>query len=92
MASVLELLTCRKFSLIHAFVSSRAGVKYRKRVGGRGGERDIAVELSFVCIAMELYSMPADDTTEVKHVDGEKSWTKTRALGDPTGNGVGGGT
>lgn len=42
-----------------------------------------------VGIAMELYSMPADDMTEGKHVGGEKGWTKNRVLGDPTCDSVG---
>lgn len=49
---------------------------------------DLEVELCVIGIAMELYSIPADDTTEGKHLDGEKGWTKNRTLGDPTGNSV----
>lgn len=48
-------------------------MKLRNRGGGGGGGRDLEVELCFVRIAIDFYSMPADDTTEVKHVDdGEK--------------------
>ncbi len=61
------------------------------RRGGSGGGSDLEVELCVVSIAMELYSMPADDTTKGEHVDGEEGWTEHRALGDPTGNSVGGG-
>lgn len=46
-------------------------MKLRNRGGVGGGGRDL--ELCFVRIAMDFYSMPADDTTEEKHVgDGEK--------------------
>lgn len=79
MASVFELLSCKKFSLIHA--PFQAGVQLSVRGGRRGGGSDLEVELCVAGIATELCSMPANDTTEGKHVDGEKSWTK-RALGD----------
>lgn len=48
-------------------------MKLRNRGGGGGGGRDLEVELCFVRIVMDFYSMPADDTIKVKHVDdGEK--------------------
>lgn len=59
------------------------------RGGGGGGGGDIEVKLCVVSIAMELYSMPADDMTKGEHVDGEEGWTEHRALGDPTPNSVG---
>lgn len=58
------------------------------RGGGRGSGSDLDVELCVVGIAMELYSMPAYDMTEGKHVNGEEGWTKNRAMGDSTGNSV----
>lgn len=58
---------------------------------GRGNGSDLEVEVCVVSIAMELYSMPVDDTTEGKHVMVKKDWTKNRALGDPTDNSVGAG-
>lgn len=62
----------------------QAGIQESDRGGG-----DLEVELCVVSIAVELYSMPADDTTKREHVDGEKGWTEHRALGDPTDNSVG---
>lgn len=61
------------------------------RGGRRGGGSDLEVELCVVGIATELCSMPANDTTEGKHVDGKKSWTKNRALGDFRGYSEGAG-
>lgn len=57
--------------------------------GGSGGGGDFKVQLCVVSIAVELYSMPADDTTKGEHVDGEEGWTEHGALGDSTVNGVG---
>ena len=37
MASVLELFSCRKFSFIHAFISSRQVVMVDEDVGGADG-------------------------------------------------------
>lgn len=69
----------------------QAGAKAGSR--GRGGTRGsyLKVELCVVSIAMEINSMPADDTTQGEHVNGEEGWTEYGGLGDPTGDSVGSG-
>ena len=49
MASVLELLSFRKFCFIHACISSRQAVS----VGCRGGRVDPEVQLGVISVAME---------------------------------------
>ena len=56
---------------------------------GGGGGGNLEVELSVVSIAIELFSMPADNTTEGEHVYGEEGWTEDRTLGGPKGGSVG---
>lgn len=81
MASILETFSCEKFSLILL----QAGVELRDR----GGGSYLEVELGVVSLAIGLYTMPANDMSRDKHVNGEESRTKNRALRDPTGDSVG---
>lgn len=58
-------------------------------VGKGPGGIDVQIKLCVVSIATVVNSMPADDTTKGKRVDGEEGWTKDRTLGDPTCESVG---
>lgn len=44
------------------------GLQLSDRGGGRGGGSDLDMELCVISLVMEMYSMPADNTTEGKHV------------------------
>jgi len=61
----------------------------RDRGGARGS--NLKVKLCVISIAMEIYSMPADDTTQGEHVNVEEGRTEYRALRDPTDDRVGSG-
>lgn len=52
-------------------------------VSDSGEGSRLEVESGVVSIAIQLFTMPANDTARGKHVNGKKSWTKNRALGNP---------
>ncbi|KAG7482463.1 hypothetical protein JOB18_021694 [Solea senegalensis] len=66
----------RQFEVIRLCFSCTAGRECRGWQEFRGRWVDFEVELSVISIAMERYSMPADDTAKGKHVHSEKGGAK----------------
>lgn len=53
----------------------------RDNGGGTGDDSDFEVESRVVDIAIEVYTMPAGDMTEGKHVNGKKELDQEKSPG-----------
>lgn len=67
----------------------QAGVQLSERGGGgSGGGSDIEKELCVVGIEIQLYPMPADNTTEWKDVKSEKGLDQAKSPEGPHWGGI----